>query len=77
MPIRKPDMDYVDIHDDVSDEARDKFIGMKVPLSHLGTIQEGVVKKRKRHGETGELLGKSNDNPLLDTRYPVLLVGCF
>jgi hypothetical protein len=36
MPLERLDYDDIKLNDDVSVEAQDKYIGMRVPLSHRG-----------------------------------------
>ena len=49
-------------------EINDKWINTNVPISHGREMVQGVVKRRKRDGDSGLLLGKAHDNPVLDTR---------
>ena len=46
---------------------RQKTKNAEVLLPHLGENVTGTVKRRKRNSD-GNLIGKSNDNPILDTR---------
>ena len=52
--------------DDIQHEAFDKHISAKVCLPRGDNMAYGTVLKRKRDAD-GELVGKSNANPLLDT----------
>ena len=61
-----PDYAYPDI-DDATPEFQDSYIGAEVTLPLQGTMVQGKVKKRSRT-DNGELFGKSNTNPILDTR---------
>ena len=50
-----------------SPEAFDKYLTACVMLDRGGETQLGVVKKRRK-GDDGNPIGRSNNNPLLDTR---------
>ena len=68
-----PTYDYVEPEsstpdiDDATPEYHDQYIGAEVALPFQGTITTGKVKRRTRT-ETGDLFGKSHENPILDTR---------
>ncbi len=66
--ITKPDADNILINDAPDVEINDKWINTSVPIPHAGELVPGTVKRRKRDGESGLLVGKANENPLLDTR---------
>ena len=53
--------------DDATPEYNDNYIGAEVTLPLHGEKKSGKVKKRSRTA-TGDLYGKSSDNPILDTR---------
>ena len=53
--------------DDVTPEEFDYYVGASVTLNKGGTQKTGFVRKRARNN-SGELIGKSNPNPILDTR---------
>ena len=53
--------------DDATPEYQDQYVGAEVTLPFQGTYRSGKVKKRSRT-EAGELFGKANENPILDTR---------
>jgi hypothetical protein len=48
-------------------EFGDNYLGAEVDLPHLGTNMQGKVKRRASDGE-GELFGKADRNPIVDTR---------
>ena len=56
------------VNDDLYDESKDRYIGLKVPLPIGGEIKEGTVKRRKRDDNSDELIGTAHSNPLLDSR---------
>jgi len=62
-PESKPAPDV----DDVTPEDLDTYVGASVNLPIGGTVKAGTVKHRARNAD-GELIGKQNDNPILDTR---------
>ena len=72
---KTPTYDPYDIHsvepipdiDDATPEYQDQYIGAEVSVPLQGTLTAGKVKRRTRT-EAGELFGKANDNPVLDTR---------
>ena len=53
--------------DDATPEYRDQYIGAELRLPVQGTMTSGTVKQRSRT-PGGDLFGKQNDNPILDTR---------
>ena len=61
-----PDYTIPDI-DDATPEYQDTYIGAEVTLPLQGTMKQGKVKQRSRT-ESGDLFGKANENPILDTR---------
>ena len=67
-PVTKPEADEIIMRDAPNAELDDKFINASVPISHGGEILQGTVKRRKRDGDSGLLLGNAHPNPLLDTR---------
>ena len=52
--------------DEVQHEAFDKYISSRVCIPQGDSMVYGTVKRRKRD-QDGELIGRSNKNPLLDT----------
>ena len=67
-PITKPEAEEIVMQDAPSAELDDKWINATVPIPQGGEIVQGTVKRRKRDGDSGLLVGKSNSNPALDTR---------
>ncbi len=65
--ITKPDADNILVHNAPDVEINDEWINTSVPIPHAGELVTGTVKKRKRNGASGLLVGKANDNPLLGT----------
>ena len=61
----EPEPDILEA-DDIQHEAFDKYISAKVCLPRSGNMAIGTVKKRSKDGD-GNLVGKSNANPLMDT----------
>ena len=61
----EPEPDILEA-DDIQHEAFDKYISAKVCLPRSGNMAIGTVKKRSKD-EDGNLVGKSNANPLMDT----------
>jgi hypothetical protein len=53
--------------DDITPEEADNYIGAQVTLPLGGTMRAGIVKRRARDND-GQVYGKKNDNPILDTR---------
>ena len=68
MDTTKPNTEYIQMNDTPDVEIDDKWINLTVPISRAGEVVQGTVKRRKRDGDTGLLLGRVNSNPLLDTR---------
>ena len=66
--LTKPNAENILINDASNDEINDRWINSSVPMTVGGEVLQGTVKRRKRDGDTGLLVGKANDNPLLDTR---------
>ena len=67
-PVTKPEADEIIMYDAPNAELNDKWINASVPLPYNGEIVHGTVKRRKREGDSGLLVGKANTNPTLDTR---------
>ena len=67
-PTTKPEAENIVIRDAPNAEIDDKWINTQVPISHGGEVLHGTVKRRKRDGDTGLLIGTHNNNPILDTR---------
>ena len=67
-PNNVPDADENRYNDILADELKDRYIGVKVLLPQGGKLQEARVFSRKRTSDGKMLIGKGNDNPLLDTR---------
>jgi len=67
-PITKPEAEEIVMQDAPNVEINDKWINATVPISYGGEIIQGTVKRRKRDGDSGLLIGKSHPNPILDTR---------
>ena len=67
-PVTKPEIEQINIQDAPNSELTDELINAKVPISFGGEPVEGTVKRRKRDGNSGLLIGKLNPNPMLDTR---------
>ena len=61
-----PTQSYPDI-DDATPEYQDGYIGAEVNLPLQGTMVQGKVKERSRT-DSGDLFGKANKHPILDTR---------
>ena len=55
-------------NESISKEIHDNLISTPVLLPVSGKIVEGKIKSRKRSIDCTELIGKENNNPLLDTR---------
>jgi len=53
--------------DDVTPEEYDSYVGAEVNLPYDGEMKHARVRRRTRNID-GEVCGKANDNPLLDTR---------
>ena len=72
---RRPDADaYLAPKDSPFAETLDSHIGVQVKLPHQGEMKLGTVKERKRDHE-GNLIGKANENPTLDSRIYVVDFG--
>ena len=56
-----PDVDYI------KPEAMDNYIGAKIMISHVDTLAQGSVRRRKLNVE-GNTIGRYNSNPILDHR---------
>ena len=56
-----PEVDYI------TPEEMDNCIGAKIMISHGDTVAQGSVRRRKRDVEVNTI-GRSNSNPILDTR---------
>ena len=52
--------------DDMDHDAFDKYVSAKVIIQRGDVMEQGIVKQRKRDNN-GNLIGRSNRNPLLDT----------
>ena len=63
-----PDVDSEEYHDLITAEVNDNILGTSVLLPVNGELIEGIVKSRKQTSDGKLLVGKSNNNPLLDTR---------
>ena len=48
-------------------EIGDNYLNMELLLPHGGTLARGQVTERK-HEHEGNIIGRSNENPILDTR---------
>ena len=66
--VTKPEAEEIVMRDAPIAELDDKWINTSVPLAHGGEVVQAVVKRRKRDGDSGLLVGKANENPMLDTR---------
>ena len=64
----RPDAENIRMNDTPDVEFDDKLINAVVPVPSAGELVHGTVKRRKRDGDTGLLIGRANNNPLLDTR---------
>jgi hypothetical protein len=65
--ILQPELNSLDFEAPIN-EQNDNIIGAKIPLPHnAGEMKEATVIRRKRNHD-GNLIGKHNDNPMLDTR---------
>ena len=60
-------LDHIPDVDDATPECQDNYISAEVTLPFQGTERTGKVKKQSRT-QAGELYGKANENPILDTR---------
>ena len=67
-PSTKPEADNIIMRDAPNAEIDDKWINTQVPISQGGEIIHGIVKRRKRDGDSDLLIGNANSNPILDTR---------
>ena len=67
-PIREGEPKPIELEeaDDMQHEAYNKYISARVRIPQGDSMSYGTVKRRKRDSD-GNLIGKSNDNPLLDT----------
>ena len=63
-----PNADDEEYNESISKENGDKYLRLKVLLPNGNRILEGTVRSRKRTLDGEYLQGKSNSNPLLDTR---------
>ena len=65
---RRPDADsYLAPKDSPFAENSDTHIGVTMDLPHQGEMKRGTIKRRKRDHD-GNLIGKANNNPTLDSR---------
>ena len=53
--------------DEITPEMMENYIGAEIIISHGDTVAQGIVKRRKRNVEVNTI-GRSNINPILDTR---------
>ena len=67
-PTTKPEAENIVIRDAPNAEIDDKWINTQVPITQGGEVLQGIVKRRKRDGDSGFLVGTSHNNPILDTR---------
>ena len=67
-PVTKPETEEIIMQDAPNEEINDKWINATVPIPRGGEMVQGTVKRRKRDGDSGLLIGKSHPNPILDTR---------
>ena len=51
----------------ITPEAIENYIGAQIMISHGDTVSQGSVRHRKRDVE-GNIIGRPNSNPTLDTR---------
>ena len=65
-PLKQSDVD--ESNEMLYSEVDDWYIGAHVKLPHHGKIFDGKVVSRKRTADGRMLIGKSNPNPILDTR---------
>ena len=63
-----PEADDSDYNESISKEYGDKYIGLKVLLPNGDQVREAIVLSRKRTVDGEYLVGKANNNPILDTR---------
>ena len=57
-----------DTNDMLYSESEDWYLGAVVKLKNRGILEEGRIVSRKRTSDGKMLVGKSNPNPILDTR---------
>ena len=66
-PVIKPEAEQINTQDAPDAELDDVLINANVLIS-VGSKQfVGIVKRRKREGDSGLLVGKANPNQMLDT----------
>ena len=53
--------------DDITPEAMNNYIGAEIMIYHGDTLAQESVRRRKRNVQ-GNTVGRSNSNPILDTR---------
>ena len=63
-----PDADGHEYNESISKEYGDKYIGLKVLLPTGDQTREATVISRKRSADGQYLIGRANNNPILDTR---------
>ena len=63
-----PDDGSDEYNEMISSEVHDNLLGASVFFPLDGVLHEGIVKSRKRTSDGKSLVGRSNSNPLLDTR---------
>ena len=63
-----PKLDETKYNNTLSKELRDKYVGIRVLLSCGDSMNEGVILNRKRTADGKLLVGKENNNSILDTR---------
>ena len=63
-----PESDEPKYNDLLSNELKDKYVGLRVLLPRGDSYNEAVIRKRKRTANGNYLIGKEDNNPILDTR---------
>ena len=63
--INRPDAEQIYINDAPNAEINDKLINTHVSIPYAGEMVSGMVKRRKRDGNKGLLIGKANEDPHL------------
>ena len=62
-----PKLNKSKYNDTLSKELQDKYVGIRVLLPRGDSMNEGVILNRKRTADGKLLVGKENNNPILDT----------
>ena len=66
-PIHRAEADDFLANDPPYAETTDEHLGIQLNLPYKGEMKRGTIVRRKRN-ESGELIGRAHENPILDTR---------